>query len=319
VVTVIERLRGGKAVVLDGANGTELEERGAPQTSDAAWADCSATHPEIVRAVHEDYIRAGADIITTNTYSTGAHVLRTMGRDEVIAPWNRASVDIARNAINNTARGREVLVAGSASPFGNGAMRYPSMDGAFTWGEDDPNLLAANYREQIGHLVEAGIDLILLEFLAGTAADIEIGVAVAREFDRPVVASLSATIDDQGTAILTSISEASEVTLGHETVTDTVQRIAGSGVDAIYAMHSEIDEIDAILAAIRAAWHGPLGAYPNRTGYCDGSQWVFTEQVTPQGYAARVQRWTELGATMIGGGGGTTPAMIEAVAGTLKH
>ncbi len=65
VVTVIERLQGGEAVVLDGANGTEFEAPGAPQTSDAAWADCSATHPEIVRAVHEDYIRAGGGDGTT--------------------------------------------------------------------------------------------------------------------------------------------------------------------------------------------------------------------------------------------------------------
>ena len=101
---VMERLCRGDLVVLDGATGTELEARGSPQSSDASWADCSVTHPEIVRDVHEDYVRAGADIITTNTYSTGPHVLRQMGREDAIAPWNRASVAIAREAIANAAQ-----------------------------------------------------------------------------------------------------------------------------------------------------------------------------------------------------------------------
>ena len=95
---VMERLCRGDLVVLDGATGTELEARGSPQTSDASWADCGVTHPVTVRDVHEDYVRAGADIITTNTHSTGPHVLRQMDREDAIAPWNRASVAISRDA-----------------------------------------------------------------------------------------------------------------------------------------------------------------------------------------------------------------------------
>lgn len=123
---VMERLCSGNLVVLDGATGTELEARGSPQSSDASWADCSVTNPEIVCSVHEDYVRSGADVITTNTYSTGPHVLRQMGREDAIAPWNRASVAIARDAISKAAGGREVLVAGSVSAYGNGAMRHPA-------------------------------------------------------------------------------------------------------------------------------------------------------------------------------------------------
>ena len=208
---VIERLRSGDLVVLDGATGTELEARGAPQTSDASWAECSATHPEIVRDVHEDYVRAGADIITTNTYSAGPHVLRQMSREDAIAPWNRACVAIARDAIANAACGREVLVAGSVSAYGNGAMRYPSMDGRFTWGEDNPDRLGANFHEQITILVDAGVDLILFEFLGATMPDIEIGLGRALEFGLPVAASLSAAVNDEGTAVLTDITAQSEI------------------------------------------------------------------------------------------------------------
>ena len=315
---VMERLCRGDLVVLDGATGTELEARGSPQTSDASWADCSVTHPEIVRDVHEDYVRAGADIITTNTYSTGPHVLRQMGREDAIGPWNRASVAIARDAIANAARGRDVLVAGSVSAYGNGAMRYPSRDGRFTWGEDDPDRLGANFHEQIAILVDTGVDLVVLEFLGATTSDIEIGVGRALEFDLPVVASLSAVVDAEGTAVLTSITPQSDVGRTEVTAGEAVRRIAASGVTAICAMHSEIDEIDTILPAIRSEWEGPLGAYPNRTGFWNGRRWIFTEEVTPDDYAQRARHWVELGANIIGGCCGTTPAMIAATNALLR-
>jgi S-methylmethionine-dependent homocysteine/selenocysteine methylase len=316
---LIERLAKGDVLVLDGANGTELEVRGAPKTSDAAWADCSATHPEIVCAVHEDYIRAGADIITTNTYSTGPHVLRQMGRDEVIAPWNIASVELARKAVAQAAPDRKVLIAGSASAYGNGAMRYASVDGQYTWSEDDLGKLSANFHEQLSILADAGVDILQLEFLGATANDIEAVVPRALELGLPVIVSLSATVDDKGTAILTDVSSGSTVDAGTDTVSQAVRRISGSGITAICAMHSEIDEIDTILPAIRAEWSGPLGAYPNRTGFWDGREWVFTEEVTPQAYADRAKRWAGLGATIIGGCCGTTPAMIAAVSEILKR
>ena len=305
--------------MLDGATGTELEARGAPQTSDAAWADCTATHPEIVCAVHEDYIRAGADIITTNTYSTGPHVLRAMGREEVIELWNEASVELARRAIIDAADGREVIVAGSVSAFGNGAMRYQSQDGAYTWGESDTRRLAANIREQIGILTEAGIDMVLLEFLGANADDIEIGVGEALSFGLPVVASLSAEVNADGIAMLSEVSErADDIVEGAQTVEEAVKRIAGTGIAAICAMHSEIDDIDTILPSIRAEWPGVLGAYPNRTGFWNGHQWIFTEEVTPLDYAQRARGWADLGATIVGGCCGTTPDMIAAVSAVLK-
>ncbi len=77
------RLSAGELLILDGAIGTELERRGVPSTGDAAWAQALATDPDLVYAVHADYLRAGANVITTNTYSSGAHVLeknRQVGR-----------------------------------------------------------------------------------------------------------------------------------------------------------------------------------------------------------------------------------------------
>ena len=277
------------------------------------------TNPEIVRAVHEDYIRAGADIITTNTYSTGPHVLRQMGKDGVIQPWNTASVGLARQAVGNAAGGREVIVAGSVSAFGNGAMRYQSQDGAYTWGESDARQLAANFREQIGILTEAGVDMVLLECLGANADDIEIGVGEALSSGLPVVASLSAEVNEDDVAVLSEVStRADDIVGGAQTVGEAVRRIAGTGVTAICAMHSKIDEIDTILPSIRAEWPGIIGAYPNRTGFWNGQRWVFTEEVTPMDYADRARGWVDLGASIVGGCCGTTPDMIAAVSDALQ-
>ena len=155
--------------------------------------------------------------------------------------------------------GRDVLVAGSVSAFGNGAMRYPSSDGKFTWGEDDPDRLGANFHEQIAILVDAGVDLVVLEFLGATTSDIEMGVGRALEFGLPVVASLSAVVDAEGKAVLTSITPQSEVGRSEVTAGEAVHRIAASGVTAICTMHSEIDEIDTITSRHPLRMGGSLG------------------------------------------------------------
>ena len=92
------RLSAGELLILDGAIGTELERRGVPSTGDAAWAQALATDPDLVYAVHADYLRAGANVITTNTYSNGAHVLEKIGRLDEFERWNKLAVDLARQA-----------------------------------------------------------------------------------------------------------------------------------------------------------------------------------------------------------------------------
>lgn len=79
---LLERLRDGEVLILDGAIGTELQRRGVPMDSTAWCALASKSHPELLRQIHIDYIDAGADIITTNTFPTARHVLEPAGLDE---------------------------------------------------------------------------------------------------------------------------------------------------------------------------------------------------------------------------------------------
>ncbi len=91
-----ERLARGEVIILDGATGTELERRGASMNAKAWSAAVLGTHPDIVRQVHEDYIRAGADIIITNTFSTSRHLLAAAGLEDQFESLNADAVRVAR-------------------------------------------------------------------------------------------------------------------------------------------------------------------------------------------------------------------------------
>ena len=67
-----KKLDNGQTIILDGGTGTDIQRRGAPMSGETWCADANLTHPDIVRAVHEDYIRCGADIIIANTFATSA-------------------------------------------------------------------------------------------------------------------------------------------------------------------------------------------------------------------------------------------------------
>jgi len=145
------RLDQGQVVILDGATGTELQRRGVPMHGFAWSAAALDTHPEIVRAVHEDYIRAGADVIITNSFSTARHVLEPAGLGDRVRALNQRAVALAQAARENAASDRPVAIAGSISSFR---------------ADDTPaEQLEANYREQAELLAEAGVDLIALEMI----------------------------------------------------------------------------------------------------------------------------------------------------------
>src|SRR5215204_1262998 len=150
-----QRLDGGETVLLDGAMGTELEMRGVPMDVVAWDAAALLTHPATVREVHEDYIRAGADVITTNAFATARHVLEPAGMGERFRELNARAVALAKEARENAADGA-VFIAGSISTF---TARY---DYSY---EPRAEKARANYREQAEVLAESGADVIALEMM----------------------------------------------------------------------------------------------------------------------------------------------------------
>ena len=97
--SIHKKLENKKTIILDGGMGAELEKNGAKMDEKMWCGKCSVDHPELVRKIHEDYINAGADVITTNTYSTTPISMRQYGYEDSIEKFNKKSVQVAKEAI----------------------------------------------------------------------------------------------------------------------------------------------------------------------------------------------------------------------------
>jgi len=106
----LQRIKDGHQLLIDGATGTEIERRGVPMVDHGWNGGGTLTHPEIVRQVHEDYIRCGAQVVISNTFSTSRHVLQDAGLEQHFELLNRRGVELAVEARNNMGT-PDVLVA----------------------------------------------------------------------------------------------------------------------------------------------------------------------------------------------------------------
>jgi methionine synthase I (cobalamin-dependent) len=98
-----ERLEADRILLIDGAMGTELQRRGVPMDK-VAWSGAAVlTHPDVVREIHEEYIRAGARVIITNTFGSTRQMLEPAGYGDRVEEVHRGAVRLARQARENAA------------------------------------------------------------------------------------------------------------------------------------------------------------------------------------------------------------------------
>jgi S-methylmethionine-dependent homocysteine/selenocysteine methylase len=293
------RLAEGKVVILDGAVSTEIQSRGAA-LDELSWASCATLdHPDIVREMHADYIRTGADVITANTYGAGHAVLRAAGMSaEEADALNRSSVELALEARDLVAAERSVWVAGSISS------KRPSNSGNVT--PTGPEA-AAGFRRQGEVLARAGVDLILTEMMLDIPnATIVTEAALATGL--PVWHGFSAELSEDGQSVV----EWRDGFFVHprEPFGDLVATITAMGGEAAGIMHSYTPATTLALEVVRAHWSGPLLAYAE-TGHLHYPDWVFDEAASPDEYAAQAELWAASGVQIIGGCCGTNPDHIR--------
>jgi S-methylmethionine-dependent homocysteine/selenocysteine methylase len=290
-----QRIQDGRVVLLDGATGTELERRGVPM-DDAAWcAAALVTHPETVREVHEDYVRAGADVIITNTFPTSRHVLEPAGLGDRFRELNALAVELAKQA--RAAAERLVYVAGSISTF---SARH---DNAL---QPQEARARANYREQAEVLAEAGEDLIALEMLR----DVEqatYAVEAAATTGLPVWAGFSCKRREDRAVVLWD---------GEHTLAEALEKVPLSGVSVVSVMHTLVEDAPAALREVAGGWSGPVGAYPH-AGRFVMPNWRFTDEISPEDFASEAEGWVVLGARVVGGCCGIGPEHVRALAERL--
>ena len=304
--SVKERLDRGEVVLLDGAISTEIQKRGVPM-DELAWSGLgSKIGSGTLLEVHKDYIRAGADVITTNTFSSARHSLTAAGQGDATREINAMAVSLARQAVDEASEGRTVLVAGSISPFG-----------AYTeiLGHESPpiDLLKDSYREQAEILAEEGVDLLLLEMLRDVErAGVIVEAALATGI--PVWSGLSSMVEP-GKPVM-ALSEYSTVEgMTFEEVLDGVKSLGG---DMVIVMHSEVGYIVPSLEVMKEKCDGPLGAYAH-SGYWSRPDWNFDAVISPDDYLREAEGWVEAGARLIGGCCGIGPEHIRLLSENLTR
>jgi len=291
---LVERLGRGEVVILDGAMGTELQRRGVPMDR-VAWSGAAiATHPQIVRAIHEDYIRAGADIIITNTFGASRHVLEPAGLGERVGELNRTAVTLARESCEVAGDGRPLYVAGSISSF---------LPENATLAELPAEIARANYREQADNLAEAGADFIILEMMMDATNTI-FAIEAASATGLPVWVGFSCRLAKEGEDVVfwqggrdTDFAPAFE------------KAMAAGGVVA-GVMHSEVETLVPALSVVLSRWSGPVSAYAH-SGHFAMPDWQFVDVISPEGYLAAAEQWVAMGAQIIGGCCGIGPDHIR--------
>ena len=170
MTTLKERLERREIIVIDGGIGTEIQRRGVPMDNDAWCGVANKSHPEIVLQTHMDYIRAGAQVVTANTFGTARHVLEPAGLGDEVEAINRKAVELAREARDEAADG-QVWVAGSMSSMPPLTKRVKTPRG---------DAVKASYNEQAQILAGAGVDLIVTEMMVDVEnASLVMAAAVA--------------------------------------------------------------------------------------------------------------------------------------------
>jgi 5-methyltetrahydrofolate--homocysteine methyltransferase len=286
----LDRLKAGKPLVLDGATGTNLQARGLPAGSPSdLWV---LDNPAEVLRLHRDFLRAGSDIILTDTFGSSRLHLSHAGLEARFEETNRRAAALAREA----AAPSGALVGGSLGPLGE--MVAPL-------GPLSEETAQAEYAAQARCLAEAGVDLLVIE----TQFDLTEASAALRGVqsvtDLPVVVSFSY---DRGTRTMMGVKPAQ---MG--------KTFAGMGVAAlgINCGRSLEDNIKA-LGELRAAVDLPLWFKPN-AGLPqvdpDGKTYF---DVTPAAMGAHAAAWLPAGAALAGGCCGTTPEHLAAIAKSIK-
>jgi methionine synthase I (cobalamin-dependent)/5,10-methylenetetrahydrofolate reductase len=275
-------------VVADGAMGTYLYSKGVE--AGRCLEELNASRPDVVAAVHAEYVAAGARLLETNSFAANGLKLSRFNLEGRVGELNARAARVAREAA-----GSEAFVGGSVGPLG--AVMEPF--GYLT--EDEARRL---FREQMTGLLEGGVDLAAVETMS-SLAEAEIALAVWRELTNlPAIVSL--TVLPDGT------------TKFGDDVVGAFKSLVAAGADAV-GLNCNLgpkETYDIIAERVlgdppAATWY--LSVMPN-AGYPAnvGGRAVFG--ATPEYFGEYAPLFVELGANVVGGCCGTTPRHIAAVA-----
>ncbi len=305
------RLADGELVIIDGGMGSQLQAEGVPMDEVAWSARANLEQPEVVQRIHEEYIRAGAEVIIANTFAASRAGLAPAGLGDRVAEANNSAMRAALQA-REAASARPVAVAGSMSSFCPVAMDATALGSPpASPASGDPRFPSlADFREQAGLLAEAGADLIALEMIDGRGYG-RAALQAAAETGLPVWLGISpARLDDGTLGTLPELGDG-------DSLDDLLSALVDPALAAVTVMHADPElTLDAI-GVIRRHYAGPIGVYAE-TGGWQPPNWVF-DGLTPGEYLQQAITWAGHGAQLIGGCCGTGPGHIRLLADGLAR
>ena len=276
-----------RVLVCDGAMGTLLYAQGV--FINRCFDALNLTDPSRVSAVHDEYVRAGADVIETNTFGANRIKLRSFGLADQMREINRAGAQLARKAA-----GKNVYVAGAIGPLG---LRIEP------WGKTAADEAEAYFREQAEALVEGGVDLLMLETFRDLNEIVAAIAAVKSSCALPIVAQM--TIEDEGNSLDGTPPE------------QFVPALQAAGADVI-GINCSIGPAHMLEALDRMAGLTParLSAQPNagRPRDIEGRTLYLT---SPEYMASYARRFASARVRLVGGCCGTTPEHITQIKAAL--
>ncbi len=276
-----------RPMVGDGAMATYLYQLGLPVG--VSFEEFNLIKPDVIADVHRRYAAAGAEIIETNTYSAQHNKLSRYGLERKAEEINAAGVALARKAV-----GKDVYVVGSVGAVRGGAGKNVRTA-----------IVRRDFEEQIGALLTAGVDGLLLEtFFDLEELSIALGI-IRKKSDISVICQF-AVEDPYRTHDGIPLAEA-------------FRRLKGEGADIIgFNCRSGPNGILRAVEMLPADIGLPVSVFPNAgiPDYVDGK---VVYSASPEYFATSAIRFADAGVRLIGGCCGTTPEHIAAIAGALKN
>lgn len=279
-----------KILLGDGAIGTYLYSKGLELGKDTERLNLS--EPDLIYSIHEEYIRAGSQLIETNTFGANRYKLQESGLDGKIRDINLAGVRLAKRAA-----GQDVYVAGSIGPSG--------MDFPLSTGEGNEESLQEIFHEQIGVLLEGEVDLLLFETFTHLD-ELILAIKTARKLSDIAIVAQMAYPSGGKTA-----SGVDALAAGEAALAAGANVVGGNCGRGVSSMLTAIEH----LSPLRD--QAPLSAFPN-AGFPEivGHRMVYPAE--PAYMVKALAEMMKLGARLVGGCCGTTPVHIHEFQQHLK-
>jgi homocysteine S-methyltransferase len=274
--------------VFDGAVGTRFYDKGV--YINRSYDELNLTQPDLVREVHKEYVKAGADIIETNTFGATRHRLQQYSLENRLREINIAGVKLAREAA-----GEDVFVAGAVGPLDLRIEPY---------GPTSFDEAKEMFAEQISALLEGGVDLFVLETFSDLS-EIRQAIRAVRELcDLPIVAQM--TISTDGKTIFGATPEILTQRL-EEYGADVVGLNCGVGPTHVLSALEKMRDVTKL----------KLSAQPN-AGLPRDVQGRQFYMCSPEYMSKFAKRFIKAGAKFVGGCCGTTPQHIKLIADSVR-